>query len=87
MVSHERAREPAVVLDLGVVALRVVRDAVERGDDRAGPALDRRGQADVVEVVVRGEDELDVLDASPRVAARPRAPPARRRRAGRCRAA
>jgi len=35
VMSHERAREPAVVLDLGVVALRVVRDPVERGDDRA----------------------------------------------------
>ena len=65
VVSHERAREAAVVLDLVVVALRVVGHPVERGDDRAGAALDRRGEPDVVEVVVRGEDELDVLDAQP----------------------
>ena len=63
VVAHERERVAAVRSGpLGVVAA-VGGRAVERGDPGAGAAGDRRGQPRVVQMVVRDEDELDVLDA------------------------
>jgi hypothetical protein len=46
-----------------VVALGVGRDGVERRDRGAGAGGDGGDEAAVVEVVVGGEHELDVLDA------------------------
>ena len=65
MVAHERAGEPAVLLHPGGVARRVVGHRVEHGHGRARAALDRGGEADVVEMVMRREQQLDVLDAQP----------------------
>ena len=44
---------------------RVVGHPVEHGDTRARAALDRGGEADVVEMMMRREHELDVLDPQP----------------------
>ena len=85
VVAHQREREPAVRRDALVVALAVGGDGLERRDRGARAPRDRRGQARVVEVVVRDQHELDVLELEPRRAqARPRARPAPRRSAGRC---
>ena len=62
-MGHQPVRERPVALGLGGVALGVVRDAVEHGDGGTRAALDRRGEADVVEVVVGREHQLDVLQA------------------------
>ena len=78
VVAHQRAGEPAVLLDLGGVARGIVGHRVKHGHGRARAALDRGGEADVVEMVMRREQQLDVLDAQPvRGAGRPRAPPER----------
>ena len=63
VVAHEREREAAVRGGPLGVAAAVGGRAVERGDPGAGAAGDRGGQAGVVEMVVRDEDQLDVLDA------------------------
>jgi hypothetical protein len=67
-MPQQRPGEPAVLLDLGRVARGVVGHPVEHGDPRPGAALDRRGQADVVEVVMRGQQQLEVLDPQARAA-------------------
>jgi hypothetical protein len=55
-------REDALGGGLLVVANAPGRRRVERSDGRTGALLDRRGEAGMVEVVVREEQELDVLD-------------------------
>ena len=62
-MRHQRAGEPPVLLDLGRVAPRVVGHPVEHGHPRARAALDRGGETDVVEVMMRREQQLDVLHA------------------------
>ena len=62
VVAHQRVREAAVLLDGVVIALGVVGQRVQRRDRRPGPALDRGGEAEVVDVVVCDEHQLDVLD-------------------------
>ena len=64
-MRHQRAGEPPVLLDLGGVARGVVGQPVEHGHGRPRAALDRGGEAGVVEMVMRHEQGLDVLDAQP----------------------
>ena len=63
VVAHERERVPPVRRRPLVVVAAVGGRALERRDPGAGAARDRRSQARVVEMVVRDEHELDVLDA------------------------
>ena len=71
MVSHEGVGEATVGLGALRVALAVVRRAIERGHRGARAGGDGRGEAGVVEVMMRQQDELHVLD--PRAgAAQPR---------------
>lgn len=64
MVGHQRAREAAVHRGPLLVALEVARRRLEHGDARARAPLDRGRKADVVEMVMRTQDELDVVQAN-----------------------
>ncbi len=65
VVTHELNREGAVRRRALDVALTVVSRAVERRHLRPRPGDDRGDQSRVVEVVVGGDHELDVLDPQP----------------------
>jgi hypothetical protein len=68
VMAHEPAGELPVLFDLGGVARGIVGHRVEHGHGRARATLDGGGEADVVEMVVRREQQLDVLDAQPLLA-------------------
>jgi hypothetical protein len=65
VAAHQLASEQSIPCHVVEVTLAIVGDLRERRDPRAGASLDRRGEADVVVVVVRADHELDVLYADP----------------------
>ena len=88
VMAQQREREAPV----GLAALLGVRAVGGRslvgGDPRARAGGDRRREPAVVQVVVRDQHQLEVLEPQcPRAAGRPRARSAPRRRTGPCRSA
>ena len=64
VAQHQRDGELVVELGGAAVVAEVAGEQVERGDLGAGAAHEHLEQADVVDVLVRDDDQLEVLDAA-----------------------
>jgi hypothetical protein len=62
VAEHHRARELVVLLRFPRVALNIGNGGVDRGDLGSRALRDDRNQSEMVDVLVRQDDELDVLD-------------------------
>ncbi len=76
VAEHDARREAVIELGLGAEVAQAAVEALQGGDLRAGAPREDRGEAEVVDVLVGDDQQLQVLD---RVPVRRRAPVRARR--------